>query len=69
MNHLSMRGYILTKETQTNQQLMLENEQLDAYIAKIQTQEFLTKIEAKKPLVFKSSQRFVVVPIRFTAKK
>lgn len=67
MNHLSMRGYILTKETQTHQQLVLENEQLDAYIAKLQTQEFLTKTEAKSPLVFKSSQRFVIIPVRFTA--
>lgn len=64
-----MRGYILTQETKKNQALIMENEQIEAHIARIQTQSFLTKIETTKKLVFKEKQRFVIVPVRLTAKK
>lgn len=69
MNHLSMRGYILTRETKTNQTLILENERLEANIARMQTQTFLTKTDSTKQLVFKEKQKFVIIPVRFTAQK
>lgn len=69
MNHLSMSGYVLTKELTLRTKLADRHEKLDAAIAKAQTQEFVFKTSQKKQLVVKDNQRFVVVPNRFTAQQ
>ena len=69
MNHLSMSGYVLTKELTERTQLADKHEKLDAAIAKAQTQEFVYKASSKEALVVKDNQRFVVIPSRFTAQQ
>ncbi len=69
MNHLAMSGYVLTKELALRSKLTDRHEKLDAAIAKVQTQEFVYKISQKELLVAKNSQRFVMVPNRYTAQK
>lgn len=69
MNHLSMSGYVLTKELTLRTELADRHEKLDAAIAKAQTQEYVHKTSQKEQLVVKDNQRFVVIPSRFTAQR
>ena len=69
MNHLAMSGYVLTQELTLRSDLANRHEKLDAAIAKAQTQEFVYKTSQKEQLVAKDSQRFVMVPNRYTAQE
>ena len=70
LNQLSTAGYRLTQAVEKKTELVDEMEKVDAEIARIQTQEFVTKTTAiKHQMVAKEGQQFVQIPLRFTAKK
>ena len=69
MNHLSMSGYVLSRELTLRTELADRDEKLEAAIAKAQTQEFVHKTSQREQLVVKDNQRFVVIPNRFTAQQ
>ncbi len=68
MNNIALRGYALSKLVKQNAQLSQSTEQLDVQLARLQTQEFITKINATKQLVEKNiTQQYVFISNKFTA--
>ena len=74
MNHLSMSGYVLTKELTLRTELADQHEKLDAAIAKAQTQEYVYKGSGKTNFVAKdmrqteSRRNEVVVGLRLSSR-
>ncbi len=70
LNHLTSASYLLSQEAEKKYNLSSELERIDSVIAKIQTQEFVTKVSDKRSrMVVKNFQTFVHVPLRMTAKR
>jgi len=70
LNHLTSSSYLLSQESEKSYNLSQTLEQIDSAIARIQTQEFVTKKSDKKNhMIVKTQQSFVYVPFRMTAKK
>ena len=68
MNNLALRGYTLSKLVEQNSQLSQQTEQLDVQLARLQTQEFVAKINTTKQMVAKNiTQQYVFVSNKFTA--
>jgi hypothetical protein len=70
MNHLAMRGIVLSREMTATITLNREIEQVEARLANIQTNEFLVKSSMVSMLIPKKNSFFVTIPaIKYTAQK
>ncbi len=69
MNKFSMEGYMMTKQLKEKKELIVENELIDAEIARLQTQDFVAKTTDKYGFITKEKQTFVYIPLRVTAQK
>lgn len=69
MNHVMIKGVVITEATKENIALKEKSEILEAQMARLQTQEFLGKASDKNNLVFREqTSRFVIIPAeRYTA--
>ncbi|MCF7905886.1 hypothetical protein K9L63_01705 [Candidatus Gracilibacteria bacterium] len=69
MNHVSMQGYVLTRETQENAKLSAKMGQLDAQIARLETREYVLKVSEKEQMIARTREQFIVLKDTFTAQK
>jgi cell division protein FtsB len=69
MNHVMIKGIVITEAARENITLKEQTEQLDAQIARLQTQEFLGKASNRNNLIFREpTHYYVIVPAeRYTA--
>ncbi len=69
MNRLSMEGYVMTRALEDKKDLVAENEVVEAEIARLQTQDFVSKTTTKYHFIAKDRQEYVYVPLLMTAQK
>lgn len=69
MNKLSMEGYVMTRQLEFKKDLVQESELIEAEIARMQTQDFVSKTTSQYQFIAKDNSRFVYVPLLMTAQK
>ncbi len=69
MNHLSMQGYILSRESEKHIQISSKLEQIEAKMAHSQASEYIAKSSVSKPMVVQARKSYVVVPNTVTARR
>ncbi len=67
MNTLAVRGFALSQNIEKHKQLLQKTEQIDVQLARLQTQEFVSKVKTTQYMVNKGFQRFVYIPTSLTA--
>ena len=70
MNHLSMQGYLLTKEMEEHALLSRNLDQLEAELAQTESREYIQKAPAGKSLMAQGhAKTYVIIPSSLTARK
>lgn len=67
MNTLAVSGFSLSQSIEKHRSLLQETEQIDVQLARLQTQEFVSKVKTTQYMVNKGYQRFVYIPNSLTA--
>ena len=69
LNRVTMSGYVLTKETQSQQQLLQEIQRLESVIAQKESREFISESSIAKELIPRDGIRYVTISPVVTAQK